>query len=477
MSLTASLLTDRYRLERRIAVGAVGEVWRGTDVVLERTVAVKLLLPHYAVDEETRARFRAEAYRAAALSHACVARVYDYCEDDPRHPPYLVLELVEGPSLAERLSHGPLGATQTMDVVAQVAEGLHAAHSAGLVHRDIKPANLLLSGDGRVKITDFGISHAAGSAPVTGTGILVGTPAYLAPERVAGATGTPSADLYALGVVAYECLAGKPPFTGTPLEVAMAQRSQPLPPLPESVPAPVALLVAELTAKAPGDRPATAEEVAHRARRLRDELAGGGTAQQVRAGAGGARNRPGVEPAGHAAAEWGEPGLPGVWIQHPEKTPRTSMAAAVVAVAMVAGLAGWLLAGMFRFAAASDPATPSAKAVVHTIRVDSAALTGRRVWPVRRELLHLGLTVRVLWRRDGHDPPGLVIRVWPTGAVPPGSLVVLTGSVAPPHPSPPGQRHGVPPWLVTPPGSGHGRGHKHVLPGTGYTSLLGRGSS
>ena len=125
-----------------------------------------------------------------------------------RMPAFLVMELVDGPSLAAVLAAGPLGAARTMDVVGQVAAGLQTAHAAGLVHRDIKPANLLLAADGQVKITDFGIAHVAGSVPVTRTGIVMGTPAYLAPERVSGASATPAADLYSLGVVAYECLAG-----------------------------------------------------------------------------------------------------------------------------------------------------------------------------------------------------------------------------------------------------------------------------
>lgn len=411
MTPATFLLADRYRLDERIAVGGVGEVWRAADLMLERPVAVKLLLAQHALDEESLARFRAEARHAGALSHPCIARVYDYCEADPPHPPCLVLELVDGPSLAGRLAGGPLDAVQVMDVVAQAADGLHAAHTAGLVHRDIKPANLLLSKDGRLKITDFGISHAAGSASVTCTGTLIGTPAYLAPERVAGAAGTPATDLYALGVVAYECLAGQPPFTGPPLQVALAQRERPLPALPESVPPPVAALVAELTAKVPWARPATAAEVAQRARRLRDEMAA---------------DRHFVTLDGKAAP-W-----PGYWPRRRNNRPHGRIAAVALAVALAAALAGWLLVGMFRFAPANHQVTSPAEAAIHLIRVDGAALKGRPVREVRRELHHLGLTVRVLWRRDGQHVPGRVLSVQPTGAVPAGSLILLTGSAAPP---------------------------------------------
>jgi serine/threonine-protein kinase len=158
--------------------------------------------------------------------------------------------------------------------VAQTAAGLQAAHAAGLIHRDIKPGNLLLASDGTVKITDFGISHAIGSVPVTVTGVVMGTAGYLAPERIAGAQATPASDLYALGVVGYECLAGVPPFTGEPLEVACAHRDRPVPPLPGSVPATVTALVMQLVAKDPAWRPDSAE-VAHRAGRLREDLRDG----------------------------------------------------------------------------------------------------------------------------------------------------------------------------------------------------------
>ena len=189
-------MAGRYRLDERIAAGGVGEVWRGHDAVLDRAVAIKLLRPEYAQHSETLARFRAEAHHAAVVAHPGIAQVYDYGEDGQ---PFLIMELVNGPSLAAVLADGPLNAGRAMDIVAQTATALAAAHSAGLVHRDIKPANLLIGPGGQVKITDFGIANAAGSAPLTRTGALVGTPAYLAPERVAGESATPASDLYSLG--------------------------------------------------------------------------------------------------------------------------------------------------------------------------------------------------------------------------------------------------------------------------------------
>jgi len=157
-----------------------------------------------------------------------------------------------------------------MDIVAQAAAGLQAAHAAGMIHRDIKPPNLLLAPGGTVKITDFGIAHTIGSVPVTASGELVGTPGYLAPERAMGEQATPASDLYSLGMVAYECLAGTPPFQGTALEVALAHRDRPLPPLPPTVAAEVCALVMRLTAKDPARRPGDTAEVAMWAGLLRD---------------------------------------------------------------------------------------------------------------------------------------------------------------------------------------------------------------
>jgi len=268
---TATLLAGRYVLDEPIGAGGYCEVWRATDTVLTRQVAVKLLHPGYASQGEALARFKAEARHAGGLSHENVARVYDFGEPTDGQS-YLVMELVDGPSLADVLARGPLGVRPTMDMVAQVAAGLQAAHAAGLIHRDVKPANILFTSEGSVRITDFGIAYAVGSAPVTSTGMVMGTPGYIAPERVSGAQGGSASDLYGLGIVAYECLTGSQPFRGGALDVAIAHRDRPLPPLPVSVPAEVAAFVMTLTAKDPAWRPASAGEVADQAVRLRDDL-------------------------------------------------------------------------------------------------------------------------------------------------------------------------------------------------------------
>jgi hypothetical protein len=270
MALPGAVLGGRYVLDEQIGNGGYGEVWSALDTVLSRPVAVKLLHPGYIQRTEALARFRAEARNAGGLSHENIAQVFDYGEPADGQPPYLVMELVEGPSLETMLAGGPLDDSRTMDIVAQAAAGLQAAHAAGMIHRDIKPGNLLLAPGGTVKITDFGISHTIGSAPVTASGELVGTPGYLAPERATGEPATAASDLYSLGMVAYECLAGTPPFRGTALEVALAHRDRALPPLPPTVAVGVCALVMRLAAKDPARRLNDAAEVAVWAGLLRD---------------------------------------------------------------------------------------------------------------------------------------------------------------------------------------------------------------
>jgi serine/threonine protein kinase len=270
MAQAGAVLGGRYVLEQQIGRGGYGEVWRAADTVLSRPVAVKLLHPCYAGQGQAVARFRAEARHAAALSHENIAQVHDYGEAAGGQPPYLVMELVAGASLETVLAGGPLDATRTMDIVAQASAGLQAAHAAGMIHRDIKPGNLLLTPRGTVKITDFGIAHTVDSAAVTASGELIGTPGYLAPERAVGEGAGTASDLYSLGIVAYECLTGARPYSGTPIEVALAHRDRPLPPLPPSVAPDVTAFVMRLTAKDPARRLGDAAEVSTRAGLLRD---------------------------------------------------------------------------------------------------------------------------------------------------------------------------------------------------------------
>jgi serine/threonine-protein kinase len=452
------LLAGRYRLESQIAAGGVGEVWRAEDVVLTRPVAVKLLRAEFAGHAETLVRFRAEARHAGALSHPAIARVYDYGDPVPPHPAFLVMELVDGPSLAAVLAAGPLDADQTMDVVAQVATGLQAAHAAALVHRDIKPANLLIAADGQVKITDFGIAHVAGSVPVTRTGTVMGTPAYLAPERVSGASATPASDLYSLGVVAYECLAGAPPFTGRPLEVAVAHRDLPLPPFPRPVPAEVARLVAELTAKDPAARPASAQEVATRADHLRGGMTGGVdsaaaswlpsvpvTVADIPASGPPTSQAPGLQRQAGPARAWSTRRPQSTRQARSTRRARRSWwvaaASAAASVAVLALLALMLVprsgggpagsAGRHLAAKPSPSVTRSQSPAAtrspapDTVEVAADSLIGEPLGLVRDRLQVLGLTVRV-HRHRSDQQTGTVLAVQPSGKVRPASTIVVT---------------------------------------------------
>ena len=437
------VLASRYRLEGLVASGGMGEVWRAVDLVLQRPVAVKLLRPEYAQHPETLARFRAEARHAAALSHPAIAQIYDYGEADTRRAPFLVMELVDGPSLTGLLTAGPLEPARVADLVAQVAGGLAAAHAAGVLHRDIKPGNLLIDRSGRVKITDFGISYAAGSAPLTRTGQVIGTPGYLAPERLAGAGAGPAGDLYSLGMVAYESLTGRLPFTGTAVEIALAHQHQPLPPLPPSVPKEVAVLVADLTARDPAMRPASAADVAARAAALRDGLAG--TTINMR----------GADPLTRSAGQGDTaylsvPAEPDPWLseaaQHRPRRrgPGPLALAAAVAAIVIIGLGGWVLAGS-PGSAAHGPAAGSSNPPGHLVTVQASALIGQPARLVERQLRALGLHVSVTKQPDPHHNPGTVLGVSPHGRLRTGTTIVITVASMPGH----GNDHG----------NGNGNGH------------------
>ncbi len=446
------VLAGRYRLETRIAIGGTGEVWRGTDPVLGRAVAVKLLHVGYSQHAHTLDRFRAEARHAGALSHPGIAQIYDYGEDGQ---PFLVMELVDGPSLADVLARGPLGAARTMDVVAQAAAALAAAHAAGLVHRDVKPANLLACPGGQVKITDFGIAHAAGSAPLTRTGTLIGTPGYLAPERVAGQAATPASDLYSLGIVGYECLTGAVPYTGTPLGVALAHTTGQLPPLGPHIPPEVAELVTALTAKDPAARPASAADTARWAARLRDDLASGTGHRASPPPVARLDSRPvtwpGEAPATQAHARTAVLAAPRAAGYPPPRrgqVPRGRLRALVVAAAAVtAGLAAWVLAGGAGTALPARPGRPAASpsaspAAPRLAAVNQAALAGQPVGAVLQQLRQLGLHVQLARQYSDQQAPGTVISVQPSGQLTPGTTVVVTGAVSPGHHDHHGDGHG-----------------------------------
>ena len=262
---TGQVFGSRYELVSRIAIGGMGEVWKANDSVIGRVVAIKILKDEYMGDPGFRERFRAEARHAALVNHEGIANVFDYGEEDGSA--YLVMELVPGEALSSVLDREKiLPATKVLHIVAQTAAALHAAHQAGLVHRDIKPGNLLITPDGAVKITDFGIARLADQVPLTATGQVMGTVQYLAPEQASGKTASPATDVYSLGIVAYEALAGKRPFRGeSQVAIAMAQIKEAPPALPTSIPEAVRKLVLSCMAKKPEDRPASAADLSQAA--------------------------------------------------------------------------------------------------------------------------------------------------------------------------------------------------------------------
>jgi serine/threonine-protein kinase len=257
MLTSGQLLADRYRLARRIAVGGMGEVWEAADTRLDRRVAIKVLKPELCGDAEFLHRFRTEARTTASLNHPGIAAVHDYGEtnavvDGPKDTAYLVMELVEGDPLAAILAkERRISAEYTLEILEQAGNALQAAHERGYVHRDVKPGNIMVThtADGRivVKLTDFGIAKAADAAPVTRSGMVMGTAHYIAPEQALGHEAEPASDVYSLAVVGYECLAGHRPFLSeNAVTVAMMHIRDAPPPLPPDVP-PYARAVIEAT--------------------------------------------------------------------------------------------------------------------------------------------------------------------------------------------------------------------------------------
>jgi eukaryotic-like serine/threonine-protein kinase len=413
---TDVLLGARYRLVSRIAAGGMGEVWSATDELLARNVAVKVLRREYADDPEFLLRFHAEARHTAALSHSGIAAVYDYddgsaADDGEGAAPFIVMENVPGEPLSALLAReGALSEDHALDVIAQAAVALQAAHDAGVIHRDVKPGNILLRPDGVVKITDFGISRATNSVPLTATGAIMGTAFYLAPEQALGKPTTPASDVYSLGVVAYECLTGARPFPGeSPAGVALAQVRDLPPPMGDGVRAAVASLVMRMLAKDPADRPESAGAVASEA-------------LDVRA----ASTQP--------LAETRTLLIPAVSDTPAGPPPRTATGSRrwVVSAVGLAVCAAVLLLAVHSCSnnapdsASTTPSQRTSATTPETVRVRAADYVGKPVAEATAALRALGLrvTTRTVPAGPGIEI-GTVTGVTPTGRLSPGEGVTL----------------------------------------------------
>lgn len=260
------VLNDRYEIHRRLARGGMAQVYLARDRSLDRPVAVKELVPEFAVDPSFVERFRREAQAAAGLSNANIVGVFDWGEQDGTY--FIVMEYVDGPSLAQVLrADGPLHPNRAAEIASEVAGGLGFAHSRGVVHRDVKPGNVLLTKSGQAKVTDFGIARALSSADddLTQAGSVMGTATYFSPEQAQGLSVDPRSDLYSLGVVLYEMVTGRPPFAGdTPLAIAY-KHVQDQPPSPSTLmptlPPGLEAIIMKLLQKNPDDRYASAEDL------------------------------------------------------------------------------------------------------------------------------------------------------------------------------------------------------------------------
>ncbi|MFC4123224.1 serine/threonine-protein kinase [Nonomuraea zeae] len=263
-------LSDRYLLSDRLGGGGMGEVWRADDTVLGRAVAVKVLMPALTENPTFAQRFQNEARAMATLRHPGVVDVYDYgtCEVEGRQVSFLVMEYVRGESLDRVLRRGPLGSEATMRLVAEVGDALAAAHAQGIVHRDVKSANLMVRPDGSVALTDFGIAHSVSAGHLTTTGTMLCSAGYCAPEMATASDVTPAVDVYALGVVGYECLTGNLPFQGdTPVQIIFKHLNSPVPRLPDDVPPGPRQVVTRALEKSPDARWPTAALMAEAARK------------------------------------------------------------------------------------------------------------------------------------------------------------------------------------------------------------------
>lgn len=470
---TDTTLGGRYDLTERIAVGGMGEVWKARDKVLGRIVAVKILKEEYTGDPGFLERFRAEARHTALLNHPGVANVFDYGEEEGSA--YLVMELVPGEPLSAIIERDRrIEPDRLLNIIAQTARALAAAHAQGLVHRDVKPGNLIITPDDRVKVTDFGIARLADQVPLTATGQVMGTAQYLAPEQATGQQATPSSDMYSLGIIGYECLAGKRPFTGeSQIAIALAQVNDPPPPLPKNVPAPAAGLIMCLLSKDPEQRPANATALASAIDSIRRRDIPGAikavpplegflpngantlptdvitaptaVAPAPRFGGSGKKFRPRPTTAEIPVAS----GSTATMFEPPKKKSPWGWVSLLLALLLI-GAVVWFFT-MGRNSADPAPAqdnvpaategtvqtvepTPqapsSAASTPQTVEINQSAFTGRPLEDVVNELVTMGVSTKTTGVASD-QPTDTVLSISPSGAVTPGSTVTVAYSTGP----------------------------------------------
>jgi len=411
-------LGDRYELHRLIAAGGMGQVWRGTDIALHRPVAVKVLRSEYTGDPSFLARFRAEAQHAASLSHPNIAAVFDYGEEIAQDGTgetlaYLVMELVEGEPLSALVAReGPLDTATTLSLLRQTAFGLGEAHGAGMVHRDVKPGNILVRPDGSVKITDFGIAWSARSVALTRTGQVIGTPQYLSPEQAEGRLATPASDVYALGLIGYECLSGHPAFDGdNAVTIALKQVRQEPEPLPGEIPPDVRQLISRSLVKDPAGR-------------LPDGAAFASAIDDIVEG----------RPLAAAPATVAVP-APRPSVARPPATRRRNKVAMVLlpilGLLAGAGIAVALLLALNDPAGRGSPAEAAEQRQAGSIVLDAKDYIGRPLDEVTAQLTGLGLRVQLSSEVRDDVVPEQVTGVEPQGRpLEAGDTVVVTYAVA-----------------------------------------------
>jgi serine/threonine-protein kinase len=411
-------LGDRYELHQLIASGGMGQVWRGTDVALHRPVAIKVLRSEYTGDPSFLARFRAEAQHAASLSHPNIAAVFDYGEEVAQDGTgetmaYLVMELVEGEPLSALVAReGPLDTETTLSLLRQTAFGLGEAHRAGMVHRDVKPGNILVRPDGAVKITDFGIAWSARSVALTRTGQVIGTPQYLSPEQAEGRLASPASDVYALGLIGYECLTGHPAFEGdNAVTIALKQVRQDPEPLPGELSPDVRQLIGRALVKDPAGR-------------FPDGAAFAAAIDDIEAG----------RPLAALPSTVAVPAAPAAVVRPP--TARGSSRAAMVLLPVLGLLAGAGIAIVLLLTLSdhSGPGSPAVAAETHgtgSLVLDAQDYVGRPVDDVASRLTGLGLQVQLRSEVRSDVVPEQVTGIDPAGKpLKAGDVVVVTYAVA-----------------------------------------------